>query len=84
MVLDAVAASVASKAQPLHSAGAQASLVAEVARRAEYRRSDVRLHIGEAHRSLVWPRMSFGLHRWIWKFVKAIAVQRPDTHVPFA
>ena len=77
-VLDSVAALAAIKAQPPHSASAQVSLVSEFSRRAEYHGSDVRLDVGETHRSLSWPRMSIDPRRWIWKFVKAIPFRRPD------
>ena len=60
------------------SSQARSDLVSEFARRAEYRGSDVRLDVGEIHRSLAWPRMSIDPHRWVWKFVKALRFTRAD------
>jgi len=67
----------AGRGLPAHSDVTQQRLVAEFARRAEYRGSDVRLDVGETRRQLAWPRMSIDPHRWIWKFVKAIPFRRP-------
>ena len=54
-------------------------LVAELARRAETRGSDVRLDAMESMSPLAWPRRPVSAARWSWRTVATWRWARPST-----